>query len=316
MKRLKQFYHSTKKTLSDDEVQFRLLTTTKLSLIPVVTIAILMMNLSTVLRMDFVYFETSSIPKIDQFREAFYDYMLSSALDILPYIGAFFIILIFMGLYLSKMLLRPFKAIGDYCENWVLDKKVSYDPEFFSELKLLTNFSVFFFTNIERANKDGGLKPQVVPFRYTRIHKPIFEFSFFVQNLLFILMTSICVAIAVNALAVSVHDQLVILFQEELRKSEIVSQSFLIKHEEVWRDITIMVVATHIFANLLLATHLYRKVAIPAFGIFATFRSFIKGNYRARVHLIGHYYVREQSRKINKYLEVIEKKLVEKNGSG
>jgi hypothetical protein len=316
MNKLKQIYHLVRKTLSDDEVKFRLITTTELALIPVLTIAILMMNLSIVLRLDFAYFEAHGLPQTGEFKDVFYDYILSNAVDILPYIGAFFIALIFMGLYLSKMLLRPFKVIGDYCENWVNGKKATYDPDFFSDLKLLTGFSEYFFTSVERADKEQGLKPQNIPQRYTRIHKPIFEYSFFIQNLLFILMTSICVAIAVNSLAVSVHDHLIILVEKNLRKSEIVNHFFLGKHEEIWRDITVMVVLFHIFANLLFAAHLYRKVAIPAFGIFATFRSFLKGNYKTRVHLIGHYYVREQSRKINKYLDTIEKKLVEKNGSG
>ena len=63
----------------------------------------------------------------------------------------------------------------------------------------------------------------------------------------------------------------------------------------------------HFLFYLGLSFHLYAKVSAPAFAIFATMRSFLKGNTKARVHLIGNYYARPETKKLNQYLDYIEK---------
>ena len=66
--------------------------------------------------------------------------------------------------------------------------------------------------------------------------------------------------------------------------------------------------------NLMLAFHLYNAVSGAAFGIFATMRSFIKGNHSARVHLVGYTYLRDSTRQLNKYLDWLQKNLQKPNG--
>ena len=54
-------------------------------------------------------------------------------------------------------MIRPFKSIGKYCEDKMNDKKNYYEPDFFSDLKLLTSFSVYFFSKIDQATIKGKL---------------------------------------------------------------------------------------------------------------------------------------------------------------
>ena len=58
-----------------------------------------------------------------------------------------------------------------------------------------------------------------------------------------------------------------------------------------------------------LTIHLYQKVSGAAFGFFSTMRSFAKGNYNTRVHLIGYTHIRQHGRALNKYLDFIQKKI-------
>jgi hypothetical protein len=55
-----------------------------------------------------------------------------------------------------------------------------------------------------------------------------------------------------------------------------------------------------------LGFHLYEKVSGAAFGIFSTMRSFMKGNRFSRVHLVGYAYIRDYTRKFNKYLDYMQ----------
>ena len=83
---------------------------------------------------------------IGALEEAYYEYILTALLDLIPYIGLFCVFLVFTGIYISDILLRPFKLIGDYCEKVLKgEPNVIYDPEFFTDLKLLAEFSEYFF---------------------------------------------------------------------------------------------------------------------------------------------------------------------------
>ena len=74
-----------------------------------------------------------------------------------------------------------------------------------------------------------------------------------------------------------------------------------------------MTIVFNIFTYLIFFYYLYGKVSIPAFGIFATMRSFISGRYASRVHLIGYPYIRNYTRTLNKYLDDLEKNYITKD---
>ena len=57
---------------------------------------------------------------------------------------------------------------------------------------------------------------------------------------------------------------------------------------------------------LLLAYDLFNKVSGASFAIFSTFRSYLKGDHTAQVHMIGFNYLRGDTRIINKYLRSLE----------
>ena len=297
------------KTLqNDEEVRFRLVNGLKISAIPVFTYCVLIIFLWIFLSMDLVFFKSNGYDNFDRFNEVFSDFIVSKILEFsLFFIGLFSFNLIF-GIYISELLLRPFRVIGDYCESFIADRSASYDPDFFSDLKLLTRFSEWFFNTIYIADQNGMLKPIEVPQKFTKIHKPVFETGFFLQFAFLILATSIVSGLLFYEVISGVHEQVVQMAFEILpNKYEI--QYFLLYQSSVLSNITIGTLVVQIFAYFLMALNLYKKVSTPAFGIFATMRSFIKGRYDSRVHLIGYSYLRPQCRKLNKYLSEMQKSL-------
>ncbi len=258
--------------------------------------------------MDLVFFKSNGYANFEQFNEVFYDFIVSKLLEFsLVFIGLVSCTLLF-GIYISELLLRPFRVIGDYCENFLEDRTASYDPDFFSDLKLLTRFSEWFFNTIYIADQNGVLKPIEVPQKFTRIHKPVFETGFFLQFSFLILATSIVSGILFYEVISGVHEQVVQMAFDILpNKYEI--QYFLLYQSSVLSSIIVGTLIMQVFAYMLMAMNLYRKVSTPAFGIFATMRSFIKGRYDSRVHLIGYSYLRPQCRKLNKYLAEMQKSL-------
>jgi len=293
----------------DEEVIFRLKTTLKMTLIPIASGCIMAGFLYVLLEMNLYFFEANGYQGWQSFKEVYYEFIIGSTLKLVPYIAGFIAVVAITGIYVSDLLLRPFRIIGDYCEKVVNGEDTSYDPDFFTDLKLLTTFSELFFLNIHNTRKaKRSLEPMDIPTKYTRIHQPVSETAFFLQYFLYILIVSICAYMALYIATVDMHQGIINLAGESLKSSKMMTY-FFNRQTEVLQDVLQVVMFGHILMYVALARHLYYKVCGPAFGIFATMRAFLKGNYSSRVHLIGYYYLRTHCRKLNRYLDLMQKEL-------
>ena len=167
---------------------------------------------------------------------------------------------------------------------------------------------MFFFSKID----EGGIKGKIgsidIPNHFTRIHKPNFEKNFFFNYLFIIAIFALMSSTGIVALNLEFRDQVADLARRFLADNE--QATYFLNEQFMIADIAVyFFVILHLFLYLLLGVHMYSKVATPAFAVFATMRSFLKGNYHNRVHLIGYYYLRGDCRKINKYLDHVQKNL-------
>ncbi len=298
------------KLFDDEEFKFRLFTGLKMTSIPLLSLIILSFLIFILVKLDAHFFKANEIIGIDNFDENFYDAISDYLLNSVPYMACLLIFVNILALYVSSLLLRPFRLIGEYCEKKLNGEEASYDPEFFTDLKLLTRFAEFFFTYIDIAEKQGVLKSIEIPEKYKRIHKPVFETAFFIQFMFFILISLLVVSTSVYAFGFDLNEGVMDLAYQMLGSDKPKINYYLHRQSEVVDLIILGVLVSHVLMYGLLAVHLYLKVSGPAFGIFATMRSFLKGRYNARVHLVGFYYLRPQCRKLNKYLDYVQKNLV------
>lgn len=260
------------------------------------------------IRIDLIFFVANGFPGALDFQDAFFEFVYSSIYDKLLWLFVAGCFIFALGYYLSGVMIRPFKVIGQYCEDRMNDKKNYYTPDFFSDLKLLTSFSVFFFSKIDESVIKGKLTPSEVPPHFTKIHKPNFETSFFFNYLLIIAIFALMSSVGIIALNIEIRDQIFELSRKFLANNHQVN--YFLDEQFVIADIAVyFFVFLHLLLYFLLGVHMYSMVATPAFAVFATMRSFMKGNYHNRVHLIGYYYLRNDCRKINKYLEYVQKNL-------
>jgi hypothetical protein len=299
-----KFTDSLKQGFADEEVRFRLVTMLKLTIVPLMTFLILLGFILILLRINLSYFSSFGFPNIAQLKDNFYSHILNSLYEILPYSLIFVTFLMITGLYLSHLMLRPFRSIEKYCNDFTSKKTAEYDPDFFSDLKLLTSFSEYFFSIAENSLKTGHVIEVKIPAKFTRIHAPVFESSFFINFFLILVITSIIAGSAIHITTITIYEELIKLAIETLPNQKSVAP-FFSDQMEILTMLSIITLIVHIMLYVALSFNLYSKVAIPAFGIFATMRSFLKGKHTSRVHLLGHYYVRNQCRALNKYLDLI-----------
>lgn len=257
-----------------------------------------------ILRLNFAFFKAHGFPEFSE-KNTFYALVMREALENLPIIFSFHVFLFFIGAYVGWIILRPFRTIGEYAEKVLDNPNAVYQVEEFSTYHLLTRFSEFFFEFLRESRKKNQIISTSIPPQYSKIHKPVLDEIFMLHFglLLIIISISSCVFIIENSS--TIFESLVELATKTLKNQKSVSQ-FFGEQMFVLDDIVAMTIFLISLCYILLGFHLYSKVSGAAFGIFSTMRSFMKGNHSSRVHLVGFAYVRDYTRKLNKYLDYIE----------
>lgn len=294
--------------LNDEELMFKISTGLKFLMVSVIcTLSVMLFNY-LFLRIDLIFFVSNGYPGAIEFEDAFYEFIYSSLFDGIWWMGIAAVFIFSLGFHLSAIMIRPFKAIGQYCEDRINDKKNYYAPDFFSDLKLLTSFSVYFFSQVDQAQIKGKFEKVDIPTHFTKIHKPNFEKNFFFNYLFIIAIFALLSSVGILTINNEIRDQIFELSRKLLANNKqalyFLEQQFIIANIAVY-----FFVCLHLLLYLMLGLHLYSKVATPAFAVFATMRSFLKGNHHNRIHLIGFYYLRNDCRKMNKFLDHIQKNL-------
>lgn len=289
------------------ESRFSLVTGFKFLTIPLVATLSIGLILYVFMQMNYLFFVANGFGEIKELEGAYFDYLLQG---LFPYAPIFVITLIgffFLGVYVSKILLRPFKSLTKYCEDVLDGYRGVFEPDEFSDLRLLTRISEFFFSHVESQTAEGKLKPIEIPEQFKRVHSPRFEKAYFLHFSLIIFITLVSFLCLTYLMTMEIHGQIVSLAVDALEGRDGKYLTFLNGQDSI---VSIALYGIFVLSSTVyvwLAFHLYEKVSGGAFGIFSTLRSFMKGNFKARIHVIGYDHLRNSTRVINRYLDHIEK---------
>lgn len=269
-----------------------------------------------ILSLNNVFFESQGFSAKIAFKDAFFDHVLRSASELFPYFFLLFVVLFFGGVLISKMLLRPFKVIADYCDKKSEGESANYDPDNFSDYKLLTRFSDFFFQYLDDSVKKGKLVSNSIPPQFLGIHRPVFDRVFFFHFFFFIFILGLIAVSMLNMATTYMREDIVDLAVNSLQLRGQGTSHFFQEQAFLFDSINIVGTLILCLAYALLSIHLYGKVSGAIFGFFSTMRAFMKGDTKARLRLLGYNHVRPYGRSFNRYLKYIDAKLSEETSQG
>jgi hypothetical protein len=311
-RKIKDYFREITKSLKEEKSKFRMRIGIKVMLLPLSSYLLFICFLWVLIRINILFFHTNHLLRGVDLNNAYLVHILTGLEHLLPFMIVTLLLNFLVGAYIGQMMMRPFSVLGDYCDSNIGPENSTegiYDPSFISELKLLSGFSEYFINSMENAYNRNCLEPVIIPKKFTGIHRPIFEKHFFLQYSMIMLITSIISNIIIFHGAVAAHER-VIELSIKLFKFESLIAEFFNKQTFLLEEIIIFVIIFNVILLCVITIYLYSMVSTPAFAVFATMRSFLKGSYDARIHLIGYKYLRDECRKINKYLDKAQKQLL------
>lgn len=294
------------KIFKTEDSRFIAIVGLKIASISFIVTLVIYSILFEILRVNYAFFQAHELVELSE-QILFYDLVTQEAFENLGVIFGFHIFLFLIGCYAGWLILRPFKTIGDYCEKVIEQPNVPYRIEQFSNYSLLTRFSEFFFEFLRETRQKEEINPHSIPPQFSKIHKPVFDKIFMLHFGILLVIVSLCSGLFISINSSMVYESMIELATSSLQNPKQVGKFFSLQMF-ILDDLFWFTIGLISFSYVLLGFHLYAKVSGAAFGIFSTMRAFMKGNHSSRVHLVGFAYVREYTRKLNKYLDFIEKK--------
>jgi hypothetical protein len=304
---IKEFPTDLKRVFKTEDSRFIVLVGVKVCGISMSVTAIVYWFLYEVMKLNYVFFRAHGFPDL-QDSSYFFDMIIQEAMENAPILFAIHIGLFFVGSYVGWLILRPFKNMGDYCEEVIQSPNTVYSVDEFSTYNLFTRFSEFFFEYIRESRRKNEIVTNSIPPQYSKIHKPVMDKIFMLHFGLLLILISVTTALFINENTSTVYESMIELATKTLKDQKSVSR-FFTQQMFILDDIMWLTIALITFFYIFLGFHLYSKVSGAAFGIFSTMRSFMKGNHSSRVHLVGYSHLREYTRKLNKYLDYIQNNL-------
>jgi len=257
-----------------------------------------------ILKIYHSFFLSQGFPEIED--TPFYDFLLPEAMEGIGVMLLSHFFLFFLGVYIGWLILRPFRELAYYCEHAIENKNLEYHTDDFSTYKLLTRYSEFFVEYLRECRRKEKLQTQTIPPQYQKVHHPTIDKLFIFHLAFLIIIISLTNAAFIIEISTSAYESLINLALDNLKRNHEVTKFFSYQ-SFVMSEITNLTVVLTVVSYLTLAIHLYKKISGAGFAIFSTMRSFMKGNYSARVHMLGFPYIRNYSRLINKYLDFMQK---------
>jgi hypothetical protein len=301
------YLRGIKKLFRKEDSRFLLTTGLKFSLVFLFVTAFLVYILWIMISLNNIFFEAHGYMGIDDFRSAYLNFVTSSLWDSINFVLGFFILLFILGVYIGTILIRPFKTIGEYAAVATEDGSAEFNPEPFSDFRVLNRFSDFFFRYLKDVERNKKLSSNTIPSTFSRIHQPVFDKIFFLHFSMLISIIFILVGAFISFSTVEIQSKIVSLAISSFKSSNLEVKHFLSNQNHIFESLMFTSLALTGVIYTAMAFHFYAKVSGAAFGFFATMRSFMKGNYHARVHLVEYRHVRPYGRMLNKYLDYIQK---------
>lgn len=281
--------------------KFAIRTAVMVMVVPVIMLGIVFYSFWLLISFNFSYFLANGIPLDEESRDVFVDYLLTSQIDYLPYLGLFFIGVFFLGLFLSYVILRPFNELSLMCQELIAskDQKIRIvGLEKRKHLIKLGNFLCKYYDSFK-----SGM-PCPVPEELSGTKKPAMDYVFYFQFfcIIFILMT--VGTISLYFFATQLHESIVQTAIEVLKAPKGLSK-FLISQKHIYEMIVVVPSILGTTLYLIFARLIIARVQGVTFGYIRDVSEVVNGNVLRRLSPRQEDPGRQAAMAVNEVLDIL-----------
>ncbi|MBY0518164.1 MAG: hypothetical protein K2P81_14745 [Bacteriovoracaceae bacterium] len=270
-----------KHLFQSQDSKYFLKTAFKIGMVPLLSSVLITYSLWIYMEMNYSFFLANGFGSGADMKEAFWDHLMMSQMDFIPWLGAFYVGVFFVGLFLAHLVLRPFSKVQKMC-NDVLNgeaPELSTDP--MTARKLVIRSAVLFMEYIASQETDTETDFEI-PKDLEKIRKPRADGVFYLQYVSFMFILSAITGLAVYMAVMHLHESIVETAMTLLKSNKSIG-TFLTSQQESIEAIAWVCTGFSTLLYALLAKGIISEVEGVSYGYLRDIRDIVSGDHIKRL---------------------------------
>ncbi len=257
--------------------KYTLQTAALVTAVPLAMLSLIVYSVWLLVVVNHSYFISNGFPLADESKEEFMLFLLSSQLDYLPYVGLFFILVFFIGLFIAYIVLRPFNQVVEMCENSPEQSLRSYG---LNNKKAMVKLGRFICEYRLAQQKNTTI---TLPVEIEKAKGPMLDMIFYFQFFLLIGTLITFTVTSIYFFTLQLHESIVSAAVSTLKASQGM-RIFLASQSDVLEVTLIIVAVFTIILYLVISRLIISKIEGVTYGYLRDVRDVVNGQYSKRLH--------------------------------
>lgn len=187
--------------------RYTLKTALLVTMVPVLMLGIIIYSVWLLVVFNHSYFISNGFTALEKSREDFMLYIMQSQIDYLPYVGLFFVVVFFLGVFLAYIVLRPFNQIMYMCDGLLTFSDTPVRVDGLNRQKIIIKLGQFLYDyhNAKKENKGSASLPKDLE----DIKGPALDKVFYFQFVCIILILTAITVYSVSIFTGQLYDSIV-----------------------------------------------------------------------------------------------------------
>lgn len=270
-----------KSLFQSQDSKYFLKTSIKVMAVPIICTLLVVYSLWMYIEMNYSFFIANGYAHNFEMKDVFVDYLMISIVDYLPWVAIFYVMVFFMGIFLSHLILRPFDQAAKICQQ-VVDGKIPdtrLDP--MSARKLINRSVIMLVEHIANLNHNRNTSKSI-PEDLKQISKPQTDGIFYIQYGAFVLILALITSIACYFFIHHMHEA-IIDSAMKLLKSNATVRTFLTSQGDLMEQIVWTGTSISAFLYFALAKGIISDIEGVSYGYLRDIRDIVSGNTAKRL---------------------------------
>ncbi len=201
-----------------------------ITFVPLLMLALICYSLWLLMAINYSYFKAAGLEIAEPAQETFLLYILKSQIDYWPYLGLFFVVVFFLGLFMAYLVLRPFNQIQKMCQDILEGKAHKESLEGLNSQKMMIKLG-HFLVDFVAARKSGKSIP--VPDSLEKVNGPTMDWVFYFQFLCLMVILTVVTVTSINFFTAQLFEDITQVALGFFRKPPKGIETFLLSQSEI-----------------------------------------------------------------------------------
>jgi len=249
--------------------------------VPVLCTILMAYSLWIYMELNYSFFLANGFASGKEMKETFFDFLMIATVDYLPWVGFFYILVYFTGLFLSHLVLRPFDQAAKICSSLTLGMFPNTKLDPMSARKLVNRSVVTLVEFLYLTTRHEQARYQLPP-HLKKINGPETDGVFYLQYGSIVLILALITSISSYFFMHHMHEA-IIDSAMKLLKSNASIRSFLTSQSDMMEMIVWSATALSMTLYAILAKGIISDIEGVSYGYLRDIREIVSGNTTKRL---------------------------------